>query len=167
MARKPALSKVTVREIDWDRVVRLRTRGAKPREIAARLGVPCGTIWSGLAQRIGRTTRRFPPLGRRRIQALWTSLKARTKDHSHALYPANGALGVRLCQEWRDFEAFYRWAKKTGAKPGMCLVRVRPLGPFSPRNCRWLTRSEAFARRSQRAAAGKTGKRRRASRRKP
>ena len=68
------------------------------------------------------------------------SLRLRTTDPRNRLYRANGALGVRVCKEWREFEAFRPWALGSGWKQRLRLARLRIRGPYSPANCRWVTR---------------------------
>ena len=74
-------------------------------------------------------------LERHRLSQLWKSLWPRTTDPDDRLYRANGAIGVRVCREWRDFEAFHRWATRTGSKPNLCLARIWGRGPSCRANC--------------------------------
>lgn len=93
---------------------------------------------------------------RTRLYQRWQSLRARTSDPSHELFASNGALGIRVCPEWETFQCFFDWAVAAGARPGMFLVRIRDDLVYSPRNCRWVTRSahsELVARRKARAGS--------------
>ena len=157
--RKAVISKRAVPKIDWKRVLRLHgERGMRPGDIALRLGVPYFTIQSGLRERLGplAAQRRMSPT-RHRLYQLWNTLRSRTTDPSHPLYSSNGAIGVRVCREWREFEPFLRWAMLTeGAGAGRMLARVRRRGSYSPENCEWVTQAEMNVRRARGLGARKT-----------
>jgi len=154
--KKPAISKRATPKVDWERVSRLyRERGMSPGDIAESLGVAYSTIQAGLRQRFGPlAAHRIMTPDRERIHGLWDSLLSRTTKARHPLYSANGAIGVRVCREWQDFESFFRWALRSGSKPELCLARIRRRGPYSPENCEWLTRSQMSARRARAKGLG-------------
>lgn len=56
-----------------------------------------------------------------------------------AHYRNYGARGIRICDEWRDFKVFYRWATKNGWAKGLELDRKDNNGNYEPDNCRWVT----------------------------
>lgn len=103
-------------------------------------------------ERLGVRRERTPgptstPEGRR-LHKTWESLHRRCEDPSNALYPYNGAKGVRVCAEWREFEPFLEWALDSGSRPGLCLVRRDRRRNYSPGNCEWATRAEATKRKA-------------------
>lgn len=56
-------------------------------------------------------------------------------------------VGIRVCDEWDDYEVFKEWALRTGynekAKFGECTIdRINPFGNYEPSNCRWATVKE-------------------------
>lgn len=69
----------------------------------------------------------------------WISMRRRCYSPKDISYPRYGALGVRVCERWRDsFENFYA---DMGEKPGpeYSLDRISSAGDYSPDNCRWAT----------------------------
>jgi hypothetical protein len=57
--------------------------------------------------------------------------------------PGYADRGIRVCEEWKSgFPAFKRWALGHGYAPGLSIDRRNNDGPYSPRNCRWSTRTE-------------------------
>ena len=49
-------------------------------------------------------------------------------------------LKLGCCEEWRDFEAFCRWAKEVGYEDGATLKKFNVTLPFAPGNCFFLKR---------------------------
>jgi len=77
----------------------------------------------------------------------------RCYDSNSPNYKYYGAKGVKVCQEWHDFEAFY-------ADMGVCpsdfhsLDRIDSNGDYSPSNCRWATSDVQHANRNVPKAKG-------------
>lgn len=72
---------------------------------------------------------------------IWRSMIRRCdskKDRSFRYY---GARGIRVCEEWYDYEVFLEDMGKRPT-PDHSLDRVDVNGNYEPANCRWATRSE-------------------------
>jgi len=84
-----------------------------------------------------------------RLRQIWRGVKKRTENPACHDYAHYAGRGVYLCEEWHDFENFYRWAVTHGYRDGLTLDRVRNgNGPYAPWNCAWRTRKEQAYNRS-------------------
>lgn len=54
-------------------------------------------------------------------------------------YQHYGARGIRVCEEWHDFEVFYEWAMTHGYRQGLTIDRVNNNAGYNPGNCRWIS----------------------------
>ena len=92
--------------------------------------------------------RRFTGVHHHRAYGVWRGMKARCYNPNTRKYEHYGARGITVCEEWRSSsEAFIAWADAHGYAPGLELHRIDNDGPYSPENCRWVTRSENLRRR--------------------
>lgn len=77
-----------------------------------------------------------------RLYKTWCDMKYRC-DNPHATGFKNyGGRGIRICDEWRDFENFYDWAMSHGYQDNLTIDRVNNDGNYTPDNCRWATYKE-------------------------
>lgn len=53
-----------------------------------------------------------------------------------------GGRGITVCDEWKDFLNFYKWAITNGYEKGLSIDRVNNNGNYEPSNCKWSTSYE-------------------------
>lgn len=82
-----------------------------------------------------------------RLYNIWIGIKQRCNNPNVHTYKYYGGKGVRLCQEWQDYEAFREWSyshgyvePQNGQTKGDCMSidRINPDLDYSPDNCRWI-----------------------------
>ena len=69
-------------------------------------------------------------------------MKQRCQNPKCKAYRNYGARGVKVCEEWQQFEPFLAWALANGYESGLDLDRMNNDGNYEPSNCRWIPRRE-------------------------
>ena len=65
---------------------------------------------------------------------VWKTMRQRCRNPNQHDYRWYGALGVKVCERWDSFEAFFA---DMGPANGLTLDRIDPTGNYEPSNCRW------------------------------
>lgn len=79
----------------------------------------------------------------------WNAMMQRCYDKNNHNYPRYGARGIYVCEDWKDFYNFEKWARSTiGHKTKKYTVdRIDNDGPYAPWNCKWSTPKEQVRHR--------------------
>jgi hypothetical protein len=84
----------------------------------------------------------------------WHYMLARCYDPAHPKFKYYGALGVKVCNEWKyNYDAFEEWALANNWSHGMHISRYNDEGDYHPDNCsiipKWENIHELFERRKR------------------
>jgi hypothetical protein len=92
--------------------------------------------------------RRTHGMSHTRLHNIWLTMRQRCEKPHCSGYHKYGAKGIKVCEEWRSFEAFRDWAFANGYKENLTIDRKDPRGNYEPSNCRWSTQKEQQNNRS-------------------
>jgi len=81
------------------------------------------------------------------IYRIWRSMLGRCENPNAHAYELYGGRGIKICDAWHDFQAFY---DDIGKRPGdnYTLDRINNDGDYCPENCRWATWKQQSRNRS-------------------
>lgn len=77
-------------------------------------------------------------MARSKIYTTWCNMKQRCLNENNRQYKDYGGRGIKVCDDWLDFEPFYKWAMVNGYNDMLTLDRINTNGNYTPRNCRWV-----------------------------
>lgn len=69
----------------------------------------------------------------------WNHMIQRCENPNVERYPHYGGRGIKVCDEWHDFNRFKEWAESSGYDAKLTLDRINVDGNYSPKNCRWVS----------------------------
>lgn len=74
-----------------------------------------------------------------RIYYVWCSIIQRCTNMKAQGYKGYGAQGITICDEWKSFANFLRWAEANGYDDSLSIDRTDNKLGYSPENCKWKT----------------------------
>lgn len=81
-------------------------------------------------------------MSKTRLYGIWALMKSRCGNPKITQYKYYGERGIKVCDEWSDFLAFYDWAINNGYSDTLTLDRRDVNGNYEPSNCEWVTMKE-------------------------
>ncbi len=69
-------------------------------------------------------------------------MRQRCQNPNHHAYSRYGGRGIKVCDEWQNYENFKKWATENGFSEELTLERIDVDGNYEPSNCKWVTRKE-------------------------
>lgn len=80
------------------------------------------------------------------LEMVWRGIHGRCNLPTQRSYPAYGAKGIKLCEEWSGRQGkirFIKWAINNNWKKGLVIDRINDATVYSPITCRIVTQQES------------------------
>ena len=74
------------------------------------------------------------------IYKRWKSMKHRCKDPKKAKWYRDK--GITVCQEWLEYDNFYKWCIDNGFKKNLDLDRIDDTKGYCPNNCQFISHAD-------------------------
>ena len=82
-----------------------------------------------------------------KLHNVWCGMNNRC-DPKHKSSDRYGKRGIKVCEEWKVYENFAKWARENGYREDYTIERIDVDGNYEPNNCTWIPLAQQAMNRS-------------------
>ena len=98
----------------------------------------CGCLHKEILIQRNKENRIHHPTSERLLR-IWRAMLHRCYKETDEHYDYYGGRGIKVCDDWHDFENFQNWALANGYTDDLTIDRVDGDKDYCPKNCSWAT----------------------------
>lgn len=76
----------------------------------------------------------------KKLYKKWWHIINRCNNEKDISYSNYGARGIKVCDNWLDYDNFAKWSLENGYAEGLEIDRINCNGNYEPNNCRYVSR---------------------------
>lgn len=86
---------------------------------------------------------------RKRLNNIYLGMRNRCENPGNSSYEHYGKRGIRVAEEWKDYETFKTWALNNGYDDSKSIERIDVNKDYTPDNCAWIDlKNQCFNKRN-------------------